>query len=629
MARTPKPTPTKNWLPMFMEFIGNLTIDSKETGIGTLRLYDSQRLFLENVAQGLDAGIRQFVNLKARQLGISTVMLAIDLFWLFVHPGTQGALICDTDDNKEVFRDTIDRYLEALPDRWKVRKKLHNRTLLTLSNGSRLQYMVAGARGNKNLGTSRGLNFLHCTEVAKWGDETNMASLMASLAQTNPNRLYIFESTANGINAFWEMWNNAQEDSDTQKAFFIGWWANETYRIARTDPRFAKYMQDDATPDEKEKASIVYERYQWQIMPEQLAWYRWQAATRAVGEGSMEQEFPWHEMEAFVETGNAFFPAKLLTSDLKRVLAPAAPKFEGYRYMLGDQFTQTALDVMKLDPVKYSPQAELRVWHRPVPNGRYAIGFDPAYGRTDWGDSHCISVWRCYADKIVQVAEYDTPDPETYQVIWVLAHLCGIYRDCIVNVEVNGPGIAIVQGLKHLKSQLMMEAGQKGVPALPEQDRMFVEAIQAARWYLYHRPDSLGAGYQYGWKTTADNKLAIMNQLRDTYMLRNMWINSGPLLRQMETIRQDGGEIAAYGKRKDDRVFAAAFAHKAWIEWIRPSMLSAGHTWALLTEREQQAATQPAMPSDTFVGGIIRHQFESAASTRRDAAQQARFNRRF
>lgn len=609
--------------------MANVQIDSKETGVGPLDPYNAQHRFLNELCIGLDEGVRFFVNLKSRQLGISTISLVIDLFWLSVFPGIQGALITDTEDNKEVFRETINRYHAGLPPKYRRKIVKHNRTMLKLDNGSVLQYLVAGARGNKNLGTSRALNFVHATEVAKWGDGVNMASLFNSLAETYENRLYIFESTANGFNQFYSMWLAAQEDTRTQRAFFIGWWAKEIHRIERDDPRFADFMADDATNEEREKAQIVLESYGHQVTPEQLAWYRWRQATRSPGDGSMEQEQPWHEVEAFIETGKSFFPAKALTSDLKRVMDGRSVLFKGYRYMLGDQFTQTELDVMSLDPVEYSAHAELRMWHPPMLRGRYVIGVDPAYGRTDWGDSHAISVWRCYADRLVQVAEYATPDVETYALIWVVAHLAGIYRDCIINLEINGPGTTVMQGIKHLKAQLMAEVGQKGVPALPKEDRLLIDAIQAARWYLYHRPDSMGAGYAYGWKTTADNKLTIMNQLRDTYMLRNLIVNSGPLLQQMKTIRQDGIEIAAAGKQKDDRVFGAAFAHKAWIEWVRPSMVAAHETYAQISEREIATAAAPHMESDTFVGGIIRKQFENAKATRRQAAIDARFNRRF
>jgi hypothetical protein len=80
-----------------------LTIDSKETGVGKLLLYRAQKRFLEEICDGLDRGVRHFLVLKARQLGISTVSLALDLLWLSVHPGTQGALITDDDGNREKF----------------------------------------------------------------------------------------------------------------------------------------------------------------------------------------------------------------------------------------------------------------------------------------------------------------------------------------------------------------------------------------------------------------------------------------------------------------------------------------------------------------------------------------------
>src|SRR5262249_16972148 len=154
----------------FMKFIGKLQIDSKEmVQPGPLEPYLAQQMFIDSVCQGLDEGVRFFVNLKARQLGISTISLAIDLFWLFVHPGMQGALVPDPEENKEMFRHILDRYIKGLPREFKIPVEKHNRGGLFFENGSVLQYLVAGTKGNKNLGTSRALNFLHATEVAKWG----------------------------------------------------------------------------------------------------------------------------------------------------------------------------------------------------------------------------------------------------------------------------------------------------------------------------------------------------------------------------------------------------------------------------------------------------------------------------
>ena len=154
----------KTWLPLFMDFIGHLTIDSKETGIGPLIPYGAQMRFLVEVCDGLDRGIRHFVVLKARQLGISTISLAADLFWLMVHDGLQGGLITDTEANRDKFRILLERYINSLPKGLRVGIKKHNRNNLVLNNGSVLDYLVAGTRKSAGgLGRSRALNFLHAT----------------------------------------------------------------------------------------------------------------------------------------------------------------------------------------------------------------------------------------------------------------------------------------------------------------------------------------------------------------------------------------------------------------------------------------------------------------------------------
>jgi hypothetical protein len=424
------------------------------------------------------------------------------------------------------------------------------------------------------------------------------------------------------------MWHRAKEDP-SQRAFFIGWWAKDIYRIEKDDRRYPDLMEDPPSDDERTKATVVQQAYEYTIGPEQLAWYRYRQRHRTFEEGAMEQEFPWHEEEAFVMTGSHFFPTNLLSRDLRKVFGPHPLRFKGFHYRISETFTQTALDRLDLDPVRYAGDSELRVFEEPVDHAKYVMGVDPAYGRTEHADAHAISIWRCYADKLIQVAEYATPNQEIFQITWVMAHLASVYPDIMINVEVNGPGIAIMQGIKHLKAQLQVEAMRKGQPGRPDSSQAFVDCLQGARWYLYHRPDSMGSGYVYGWRTDGDNKIVIMNQLRDSYMQNNLIVKSGPMLRQMETISQDGGEIAAEGRNKDDRVFAAAFAHKAWIEWVRGPMMLEGKTYDNVCLQEEREKALGNKKSDMLVAGIVRQQFENAAASRRQAAINARFQRRF
>jgi hypothetical protein len=92
----------------FYQFCKHLKIESKEQGMITLgeTLLGTQTYVIDEVAKGLNDGVHFFVVLKGRQLGITTISLAMDLYWHFLNPGMQGTLTTDTEENREQFRST-------------------------------------------------------------------------------------------------------------------------------------------------------------------------------------------------------------------------------------------------------------------------------------------------------------------------------------------------------------------------------------------------------------------------------------------------------------------------------------------------------------------------------------------
>lgn len=606
-----KGVPTaQRWEPIFREFISHMSIDSKETGITPLtaeNIYGAQNRFLSEVCSGLDAGIRDFKCLKARQLGITTIALPIDLFWLYMYPGTQGALLTDDEANREKFRIILRRCIDSLPKGLRIGIKTENRNNLVLNNGSVLDYIVAGKKKKKGgVAVGRAYNFLHATEVSNYGDAAAIDDFINTLALTHPNRLYIFESTARGYNLFWDMWEGAKSDNLTQKAFFVGWWAKEVYRFKKGTPEYRKYWDGTLTDEEQENVLKVREKYGVKMSSEQIAWYRWMSQVKMTDAASMSQSYPWTEEEAFVATGQSFFPLRKIGQDIA-FLAEAKAPYKAYRYHLGQDFLAT-----EIEQVFNANFADLRVWEEPQPNGIYAIGVDPAFGRSDFKDRHAIEVWRCYADRMNQVAEYAIAEPETYQITYVLAHLAGAYRDCLINLEVSGPGGAIIQELRHLRD--LLDAGL--LTKQDEQKGVLASVFDNVRWYLYNKPDSPGrAGFLYGWKTNQDNKLLILNQLRDNYATGLLGVRSMLLLEEMQKVVQDGSSIAAEGRGKDDRVFAAALANKAWIEWLRPSLIANRQTYVDVTDQELRDQAEGGK-TKTFVESIVTTFFKQAETQR-------------
>ena len=77
-------------LKHFYHFCNQLKIETKEQGLRKLdNLMGSQTYVMNEMAKGLADGCHFFVILKGRQLGITTISLALDLYWHFTHPGLQ------------------------------------------------------------------------------------------------------------------------------------------------------------------------------------------------------------------------------------------------------------------------------------------------------------------------------------------------------------------------------------------------------------------------------------------------------------------------------------------------------------------------------------------------------------
>jgi hypothetical protein len=573
------------WVKLFDAFVSDIRITSKEAVSqderGTpLEMWESQRRFIKEVGTGLDNGIHKFYCLKSRQLGVTTVSLAIDVFWLALHPNLIGCLVTDTEKNREANRQLLQKYVESFPDGYfgdtfKIVK--NNRQMLLFSNGSRLDLLVAGVKDKgTSWGEGVGYAFGHLTEVASYGSAEGLKSLEEGFAQTNPNRLFIYESTAKGFNHWRSRYIDGLNDPLSARAFFVGWWAGDTNVIPRKDPRFLQHGLHPPDSEEQEIIDYVRQNYHHKITAEQLAWIRWKTESAGAEAALLDQNQPWTAEQAFVQTGYSFFQTRVITQDLKK-LEEESIRYRAYRYEVDGDFFNFKMYELK-PGVDSADDIELKVWEEPVDGAKYVIGMDPAYGRNDHKDHHVISVWRCFADKVVQVAEYCTADVEAKHAAWVLFHLSSAYKDCLVNPEVGGPGAIVLGEFDHLRQLLNTEAN-----ASKTQARGWEDAGAHARMYLYKRPDSMGAGYVIGFATTWSTQSVLMHQLRGSYVSNELDIKSRSLLQEMALVVVEDGHIGAPESRdencKDDRVFAMAFAVRAWRDWTRKEMMAQGQTY--------------------------------------------------
>lgn len=567
----------------FYEFLKHVRINSKEKG-GNYRLadgvYEAQRRFLDAIFDALAEDVHDIKILKSRQLGCSTISRALVVFYVGIFPGLQGACILDTDKHMQSGRKEIEWLLDHLPASLGFpRIKDRNRNGITLWNGSSLQFLAAGVRSSRGGGTlSRGdgFNLLWCSEVCSWENDEGIKTLKSSLAKDYPDRLYIWESTARGFNAWHDMWLEAQGDDLNQRTMFIGWWAKENQRLRRGSAAFAKY--GEAPPDDVEEKRIaaVRELYAFSVDAEQLAWYRQLVdPTREREAGDPDdslllQDQPWTEEEAFQQSGSTFFDPEVLSAASAKV-----PSFkpQGFKFYPATEFVHSDFRLART-----YRDIELRVWEEPEAEACYVIAGDPAFGHDETNDRSACQVLKCYADGIEQVAEYASASAPAHQFAWLIAGLVGWYAQggraqVLVIIELNGPGEAVwreYSGLRQIVSNgyLRKEAAEKGLR----------DVFNNVRNYVYARSDSMTGGHNYHFKTNQQLKVAIMERLRDFTHSGKLLVRSMDTIEEMKAITRAGDTIKGEGKKKDDRVFAMALGCRAWEEKFRRGLIAGNRT---------------------------------------------------
>ena len=602
----------------FMDFLANVKIVSKEfEGAQSIRLYGSQRLFLRSIFDGLRKDIRAYYFLKARQVGVSTVSFLLSIFYASVFPGIQGALIFDNDKNKEKFRTLLGIALGSLPETHQIGIKKNNRDGLVFENDSTLDFLVAGEKKtttSANLGQGKAYNFVHATECGSWADKKGLKSLERALSQRHPNRLFIFESRANGFNIWRGMWLDAQADDLTKCAAFIGWWSNDIYSYEKGSLLYARYSAAEITKEEAEKIQAVFDQHGHEITMEQLSWYRHQkdpTQSRDTNsddeddDGYTDENLPWTADDAFVISGSLFFPTVVLTRIAQEI---AEKQYRGFRYHLENDFFS-----MKRLPVNNAKDATLKLWEMPNPNGIYVIGADPAFASNEASDRYVAQILRVYADGTEQVGEYCERNIETHHFAWILLDLCGMFQNARFLLEINGPGEAVWQAMCEMKLAIRIGYMKDDAEAAGLKNIM-----TNVRSYIWSRPDAVERGTaSYHYKTDGVRKFSLMTNLKSDLISGSMNLSSLECIDEMQHIVQQGTSIAASGKRKDDRVIALALANQAWHDAERKRLIAQNYTRELAKRSSMsQEEIMRAYSGDIVRKAMARRQFEAKEANR-------------
>lgn len=477
-------------------------------------LNEVQQSFLNDINQAkrdFAAGKRfhlKFLVLKGRQQGFTSFITAYQLANAIISKNFSGFTLADSGDNTNtIFEDKAKYIYNQLPDVLKPTEKYNNRREFHFEKlNSRWRVNTAG---NKEVGRSKTINFFHGSEAAFWD---SIISIMTGLGEAlTKDSIQILETTANGLNEYKDIWDDAVDGKNNWDPKFYEWWLTPEYTQAFED----KYREEQFKRDVEEAETDFFKKLKLHQDYDGLTWGQlyWYYGKYKDLKDKLPQEYPCTAEEAFLASGRPRFDVATLMEYLKRCVAGKFGTLE--RQGKGVVFVP-------------SESGSLEVWSAPQAGKEYFIGADVAKGK-EGGDYSCAPVYD--ADKNMVAMWHGHIDPDLFGS-QILTNLGNWYNEALIAVEENNHGLSTINAMKE------------------------------SYWNLYKRKEYDKAldeeKEELGWWTSTKTKPLMIDNLAKMIRERIMGCKSERMIKEClkYVVGDDGDTNASSGN--DDTVTASA-----------------------------------------------------------------------
>lgn len=453
--------------------------------------------------------------LKPRQVYMTTLEAARDIWWFLTKPGARVLLVCQSQGDQGALKDIAYKFRVFFDCLERIGLNIpfgeRSTTSWTIpSRDATMRIIQAGgseiAAGRKGRGGT--VNRLHMTEMAFWGDYA--ASTFASLTDSVPmdGSEVVNESTANGASGlYFEQWRAAVDGKSAYKTHFFEWWKHPAYKLH--DSTFAPRT-------EREVALLARG-----VTAAALAWYRWKISDKAGDEQIVRQEFPDDAESCFLVTGRTFFNAAKTAS----LLLHTSPAPEVY--VVGPSQVPV-LSTPTPEEIKRS--RTVRIWHTPKKGRQYVLALDPSEGTggdpaagilLDRGSGlHCATIWGQYQpDELARIG----------------ATVGYTYNTAEIACERNNHGHAVLQALG---------TGHQGI------------GLSGPYPNVFHDSDE-----KRGWNNTGPARTLALDTIEQAHRQGHFETPDAELAAELRTfIVTATGKAEAAGGTHDDLVLALTIA---------------------------------------------------------------------
>lgn len=487
-----------------------------------------QREFLKVYFKQRKAGVPvRILILKARQLGISTMVAAILTIEMFMRKDLRCAVAAHVlEGTADFLYDYYANFLKHLPDELEHFKKKKNKKggHVLAENDSYITVEVeAEIRG-------RALDQLHLSEAAFFKDLPKfMGATDATLAIT-PGTAIFMESTANGYDDdFHRRYDRAVKGEDAFEAVFLGWYLHPDYSQTFRDEDEMMELFDSISVSEHPRWGYEMKAYRQLIdaglsMKEALQcikWRRWKLTSITLTD--FYREYPTTADEAFQYTDKNVFDPLVIETYKKEDLEQ--PLMEGemdiHRVRFRDQIPYF---------IPHRPGI-LKVYGEPKPDEFFIFGIDTSRGKRDY--CACQVIRRHPLEQVAVLRGYEGRNLIPLEFAEQVYMLYKWYNEPYLAIENNDSGLSVINSLLNW-----------GCNGILTQDALF---------------PNLTTNKDYGWRT--EDKITyphIVNQLRFHINNKLILIHDEGTLTEMSSwsfLRTEGtgvseGKVKAMAPRK-------------------------------------------------------------------------------
>lgn len=261
------------------------------------------------------------IELKTRQLGNTTLLLAFAVWLMVKFPHYHVMLIIDKGPHAKTKRNMVVAWLDYIAGNFSeafnisIAKGGRGEKHVELDNGSMFLFESAES---PNPGTSEMIHFLIESEKPKW-PAGRAEQVRTSVLPGIPYAKYtahIDESTAEGIDPFKRKWDRVTSEPSEIIPIFLPWTISNEYR--ETPPEDFHYLNDDEELfdwSEDEDRFLTEEEYagKYGLDDSRICWRRKKIKLSFDGvRASFDQEYPTTPDHAWRQFQIGFFSSRLL-----------------------------------------------------------------------------------------------------------------------------------------------------------------------------------------------------------------------------------------------------------------------------------------------------------------------------